>query len=118
MRSVSWSELQDHKGEGDLWIAINGCAYDVSAWAKRHPGGALVLLHAAGKDVTDAFNAYHPSWVSGKLASFRVGQMHPAMAKEPTEVRHFLLPVTLCAISMLQCPSGCSLTTVKLVAGG
>ncbi|KAK4748430.1 hypothetical protein SAY87_015016 [Trapa incisa] len=53
-------ELKIHNKSGDLWISINGKVYDVSAWAKIHPGGEGLLLTLAGQDVTDAFIAYHP----------------------------------------------------------
>ncbi|KAL7187774.1 hypothetical protein ACSBR1_037766 [Camellia fascicularis] len=53
-------DLKSHSKAGDLWISIQGKVYDVSDWAKDHPGGALPLLSLAGQDVTDAFVAYHP----------------------------------------------------------
>ena len=52
---ISWDALRLHVKEGDVWIAINGRAYNVSNWAKSHPGGELVLMHTAGKDATSAF---------------------------------------------------------------
>lgn len=33
--------------------------YDVTEWMKTHPGGADVLLVAAGRDVTHVFDSYH-----------------------------------------------------------
>lgn len=57
---VTLDELKSHNKPGDLWISIQGKVYDVSDWAKTHPGGDLPLLNLAGQDVTDAFLAYHP----------------------------------------------------------
>jgi len=33
--------------------------YDVTAWMHKHPGGADVLLCAAGRDCTQVFDSYH-----------------------------------------------------------
>ncbi|XP_068667177.1 delta(8)-fatty-acid desaturase-like [Aristolochia californica] len=57
---ISTVELRKHNKPDDLWIAIQGKVYDVTHWAKVHPGGELPLLNLAGQDVTDAFVAYHP----------------------------------------------------------
>ncbi|KAK4769052.1 hypothetical protein SAY86_027202 [Trapa natans] len=57
---VTSEELKQHNKSGDLWISIHGKVYDVSDWAKIHPGGEGPLLTLAGQDVTDAFIAYHP----------------------------------------------------------
>ncbi|KAK9273803.1 hypothetical protein L1049_018613 [Liquidambar formosana] len=59
-RYISLDELKGHNKKGDLWISIQGKVYDVSDWAKDHPGGEAPLLSLAGQDVTDAFVAYHP----------------------------------------------------------
>lgn len=57
---ITAEELKKHNKRGDLWISIQGKVYDVSDWAKSHPGGEIPLLNLAGQDVTDAFIAYHP----------------------------------------------------------
>ncbi|XP_020098346.1 delta(8)-fatty-acid desaturase 2-like [Ananas comosus] len=59
-RYITTEELRRHNKASDLWISIQGKVYDVTAWAERHPGGALPLLSLGGQDVTDAFVAYHP----------------------------------------------------------
>ena len=33
--------------------------YDISSWISKHPGGETVLRQYAGRDITDAFRAYH-----------------------------------------------------------
>ena len=60
---------------GKHWIAINGSVYDVSSWCSAHPGGQLMLLHSAARDVSEAFHAYHPDWVTNHLPAFKVGQL-------------------------------------------
>ena len=51
--------------------------YDISHWIRRHPGGSIPLLQYAGRDMTDAFSAYHgPDGKAAKtLASYYVGEL-------------------------------------------
>ena len=51
--------------------------YDISHWIGRHPGGSIPLLQYAGRDMTDAFRAYHgPDGKAAKtLASYYVGEL-------------------------------------------
>ncbi|KAG6575202.1 Delta(8)-fatty-acid desaturase 2, partial [Cucurbita argyrosperma subsp. sororia] len=57
---ITSEELLKHNKPGDLWISIQGKVYNVTDWAKEHPGGDTPFLNLAGHDVTDAFIAYHP----------------------------------------------------------
>ncbi|XP_047341616.1 acyl-lipid (9-3)-desaturase-like [Impatiens glandulifera] len=59
-KCISATDLETHNKPGDIWICIQGKIYDVSNWAKDHPGGSQPLLNLAGKDATDSFVAYHP----------------------------------------------------------
>eukprot|EP01104_Vermistella_antarctica_P002493 TRINITY_DN12731_c0_g1_i1.p1 TRINITY_DN12731_c0_g1~~TRINITY_DN12731_c0_g1_i1.p1 ORF type:complete len:523 (-),score=99.77 TRINITY_DN12731_c0_g1_i1:19-1587(-) len=53
------SEVEKHNTEEDLWLVIDGDVYDVSKFVKYHPGGKSWLIKNAGKDVSEAFKAYH-----------------------------------------------------------
>uniref|UniRef100_A0A5B6YHP2 Putative delta(8)-fatty-acid desaturase n=1 Tax=Davidia involucrata TaxID=16924 RepID=A0A5B6YHP2_DAVIN len=70
---ISVEELKEHNKPGDLWIAIQGKAYNVTEWAKEHPGGDVPLLNLAGQDVTDAFIALHPGTAWQYLDKFFTG---------------------------------------------
>ncbi|CAO2835549.1 unnamed protein product [Amaranthus hypochondriacus] len=67
---ITSEELKKHNKAGDLWISIQGKVYDVTNWAKEHPGGDIPLLALGGKDVTDAFIAYHPGTTWNMLNKF------------------------------------------------
>lgn len=41
---------------------LNGKVYDVTEYAKRHPGGNIIYSHLGLKG-TDAFYKYHP-WIN------------------------------------------------------
>ena len=45
-------EVKKHCVKGDRWIIIDGIVYDVSRWAKRHPGGERIMSNHAGEDAT------------------------------------------------------------------
>lgn len=47
-----------------LWILIRCEAYDLTKFAKVHPGGAKLITDAAGMDATAIFDPIHPK-VSG-----------------------------------------------------
>eukprot|EP01083_Nonionella_stella_P094924 266450_1 len=66
-------ELAKHNKEGDIWIAIDGEVFDVSEWVDRHPGGKLVVIAVAGKDVSLPFTTTHPPWVVNMLPKFKIG---------------------------------------------
>ncbi|GLT54188.1 hypothetical protein SLA2020_274080 [Shorea laevis] len=72
-RYISQEGLSKHNKPGDLWISIQGKIYDVSDWAKDHPGGELPLFNFSGRDVTDAFVAYHPGTAWQYLDKFFTG---------------------------------------------
>lgn len=54
-------EVAIHNNVKSLWIIMNRKVYDLTAFSKRHPGGAAVLLQMAGKDATAAAAASHKS---------------------------------------------------------
>ncbi|CAM9734143.1 unnamed protein product, partial [Ascophyllum nodosum] len=37
---------------GRSWVIVDGAVLDVSSFAKRHPGGARLIVNALGTDVT------------------------------------------------------------------
>ncbi|KAM7517105.1 hypothetical protein LguiA_006688 [Lonicera macranthoides] len=70
---ITAEELKKHNKREDLWIAIQGKVYNVTDWAKEHPGGDIPLLNLAGQDVTDAFIAFHPGSAWQFLDKFFTG---------------------------------------------
>lgn len=51
-RTVTIEEVNEHKQRDDKWLVIQGKAYDITNFAKRHPGGAKVISHYAGEDAS------------------------------------------------------------------
>ena len=84
MRQITSAELASHSAEGDCWIAVDGVVYDVSKFAKFHPGGESLLHNEgiAGTDASDTFHALHRSDVIKRYARLAVGELvqEPATA--------------------------------------
>ncbi|KAE8703664.1 Delta(8)-fatty-acid desaturase [Hibiscus syriacus] len=70
---ITAQELKAHNKPGDIWICVNDKVYNVSDWAKEHPGGEIPLLNLAGQDVTDYFIAYHTGTAWQYLPKFFTG---------------------------------------------
>eukprot|EP00759_Apiculatamorpha_spiralis_P015906 PhF_6_TR22378/c0_g1_i2/m.31736 len=70
------SEVAKHKREGDAWVVIKGCVYDVSKFLQDHPGGVDILLDECGKDATAAFESVNHSNDARKtLSGFFLGML-------------------------------------------
>lgn len=95
---VTMAEVAKHNTKEDLWIVVEGKAYDLSKWYMNHPGGHLPLITMAGKDATDAFEQYHPdsTWAN-LLPNFHVADVEGPGAeatpfvKEMRQIRQILL---------------------------
>jgi len=61
-----------------MWMAIDGDVYDVSKFARIHPGGAKVLEQLAGNDVTTEFYELHRHEVLTKYKRLKIGCLETA----------------------------------------
>ena len=66
-------EVAKHASKTDCWTIHKNKIYDITEYAKVHPGGK-VIYQGAGTDCTALFNEEHP-WVSVKylIGKFQVG---------------------------------------------
>ena len=51
-RELNWDEIKRHTKSDDKWIVIDRTVYNISEWARKHPGGQRVISHYAGQDAT------------------------------------------------------------------
>lgn len=79
---IADADLARHNKPGDLWLAVDGDVYDVSKFARLHPGGAKVLEQLAGNDVTAEFYELHRKDVLAKYPRLIVGRLESAGRKE------------------------------------
>lgn len=58
-REITVSELRKHHAANDCWVAIDGRVFDLTEYARIHPGGSAMIQKFAGKDGSQIFNAVH-----------------------------------------------------------
>ncbi|PNP58493.1 hypothetical protein THARTR1_01509 [Trichoderma harzianum] len=70
----SMLKVQTGRKGKDAWMAINGKVYNVTPYARFHPGGVPELMRGAGRDGSKLFGEIHP-WVNyeAMLAACLVG---------------------------------------------
>lgn len=59
LKSLTQNEIASHNNAKDAWIIVDGNVYDVTEFARRHPGGDRILHLFAGQDASDAFHSFH-----------------------------------------------------------
>ncbi len=52
---ITMAEVRQHNTEHDCWTVLQGKVYNLSPYLAYHPGGADILLRAAGEDATNMF---------------------------------------------------------------
>jgi fatty acid desaturase 2 (delta-6 desaturase) len=89
--AYSWEEIRKHATKSDQWIVIEGYVYDVTKWAKKHPGGQRLLINQAGQESTDAWIAFHDDKkkVSKYLGALRVGKLRLEEDRESELIKDF-----------------------------
>jgi len=60
------SVLKQHNKRDDIWVALYGKVYNVTAYMSYHPGGEKELMRVAGRDGTKLFAATH-GWVNAEF---------------------------------------------------
>ena len=72
----SADDVARHCAKDDAWVIVGDGVYDITEWIPRHPGGSIPLVQYAGRDMTDAFRAYHsPTGKAAKtLNAYRIGE--------------------------------------------
>ncbi|CAJ1435998.1 unnamed protein product [Effrenium voratum] len=64
---LSMEEVAKHNTKEDCWVVLYGKAYDLTKFAKVHPGGAKLITDVAGMDATAQFDPIHPKDIMDKL---------------------------------------------------
>lgn len=83
------AEIALHNTKKDCWLIIHDNVYDVTDFVENHPGGELLILDVAGRDVTDPFTVNHPMDVAKKyLPMMQIGVVADPQ-DPPEEVKRF-----------------------------
>lgn len=85
-RDITLEEVRQHRTADDAWMVLHGKVYNITPYLHYHPGGADILMKAAGKDGTSLFNKYHP-WVNAHalLEKCLIGLLHKPDEEQPAE---------------------------------
>lgn len=57
--AITMDVVAQHNTAEDCWVAIDGNAYDLTAWVSQHPGGSGAISTMCGTDGTSAFTGQH-----------------------------------------------------------
>jgi cytochrome b involved in lipid metabolism len=74
-RTISVYELQHHNTTDDCWVAFHGEVYDMTRFAKTHPGGSFLIQNLAGSDGTGQFQSHHRKGKLKIVKDDRVGTL-------------------------------------------
>lgn len=82
--TITREEVQKHCTADDAWIVVDGDVYDVTKFARLHPGGKETLLEYAGRDATEDFYGLHRMDVLEKYKRLKKGRIADAGPPPPT----------------------------------
>mmetsp|Transcript_119884 Transcript_119884/g.208134 ORF Transcript_119884/g.208134 Transcript_119884/m.208134 type:complete len:517 (-) Transcript_119884:64-1614(-) len=82
-------DVAKHCTPDDAWIVVDGDVYDVTRFAKLHPGGKQTLLDYAGKDATEDFWGLHRNDVLDKYSRLKKGRLQDAGPPVPSATENF-----------------------------
>jgi cytochrome b involved in lipid metabolism len=75
-RQYSIDEVKQHDTPEDLWMIIYNNVYNVTDFAKDHPGGVEVLYDCGGVDATEAFDdVAHSDDAVAMLEPYMIGEV-------------------------------------------
>lgn len=75
-RLVSAQELASHDSARDCWVALHGDVYDLTTYAKRHPGGSSSIANLAGTDGIQSYSDFHSSGLLRSVQRQRIGPLN------------------------------------------
>lgn len=58
-KSYSKSQVAKHNTAGNCWTIVGKNVYNLTSYAKKHPGGASRIVRLCGKNGTAAFRNQH-----------------------------------------------------------
>ena len=81
-KQIAMAELAAHASALNCWMAIEGVAYDFTAYLPKHPSDPKVFLKYCGRDGTVGFRTKdagrpHSPYARGLLNEYKVGALKP-----------------------------------------
>lgn len=75
VREITLAELNLHNSTTDCWVAFHGDVYNISEFAKTHPGGPKLIQKLAGRDGTESFDAVHSKSRLSLVKADKIGEL-------------------------------------------
>lgn len=84
VNAYTLEEVAEHCSANDIWVACEGCVYDVSHFPQNHPGGAELILENAGTDISKVFGDLHvhSQYAWDILQDYQIGILLPERREE------------------------------------
>ena len=74
-RKITHGELNVHNSPQDCWIALHGDVYNITEFARDHPGGPSLIYELAGQDGTESFDVVHSMTKLSLIESAKIGKL-------------------------------------------
>lgn len=74
-RDITSAELSLHNTTIDCWVALHGDVYNITEFAKTHPGGPKLIHKLAGRDGTLSFEAVHSATRLSLVEDHKIGEL-------------------------------------------
>lgn len=74
-RRFTCEEVKKHNKPEDLWIVVDGCVVDLTAYLSDHPGGLLPILLKGGDDASLLFHEIHGLDAFEIMERFIIGEL-------------------------------------------
>jgi cytochrome b involved in lipid metabolism len=73
--AITMGELALHSTPDDCWVALHGDVYDLTNYARRHPGGASIITRLAGTDGTQEYTRFHSESLLQSVQGDKIGPL-------------------------------------------
>ena len=80
LQQFTWEQVKEKTSE-QKWLVIDSEVYNITNWARKHPGGSKVITHYAGQDATVSLSQtsfYKHVRVPGENSALRIGGLDGA----------------------------------------
>mmetsp|Transcript_11387 Transcript_11387/g.18858 ORF Transcript_11387/g.18858 Transcript_11387/m.18858 type:complete len:408 (-) Transcript_11387:124-1347(-) len=72
---VVMSDVELHNTDGNCWVVYSNQVYDMSDYAKSHPGGSTYIYDLCGADGTSEYGKYHKESLLKSIKGNLVGSL-------------------------------------------
>jgi cytochrome b involved in lipid metabolism len=73
--AITMSELALHSTPDDCWVVLHGDVYDLTNYARRHPGGASIITQLAGIDGAQEYARFHSESLLRSVQGDKIGPL-------------------------------------------